>query len=597
MDGDKNYKNLEFKRDKKNNCFYLNSLQVFNNNIETAKEVIQSYLNSNGELESGKTILYAKTQSGKTVVSVVSVNMLIEELKAEGYKSKDIYTYYFSNLVSNKLRNQNVDDFELSNVDELSEFNFGHSRNYTKIISELNKLDSSKPQIAVVDESHFGNEKGTSCEKLIDTFSKFDKCFIIYVSATPYSLLAINNLPGPRNYNLVVYKPGKDYIGLSDLSNFKRLRETGDIVETYTAKQEKEGLGKQNELYLTQFGKEIIDLYLYRFEKGIVGNLVLRLIGVKANNIESLINEYMSTKGLEPIDHFSVEDLSSKANKGENKLDKISKKPIKPRVFIVRNSGRAGIRINNKDAISIFVETFSNKDSVVAQSAAGRFTGYGSLGDTLIYTNLEAIKRIIAFEEKMFSDDTEFDSQTWFPSSNELQTEVKVETRYEIVFFPATKKVLSDYYKEKEQFDADRKLNLINIGDKNSREYKIIDQTRFGIETTNDNKRSYKDLLLFINNVREVRSTSIISKSSPLRKRGLNHVNGYINGPCLSNDKLAQEYYTFMAKLKENKVKDCNGNLIDDKKHYIIISNDLPKQLNFVKLKKEDLSDKMSDIL
>jgi hypothetical protein len=124
---------LKFIYNEKDNNYKLNSLIAYDNGINTAKELSDTFFNKS-KVMSGctKTILFAITQSGKTVVSAVACNIIIDRLLQQGYPKRNIDCYYFSNLSSNQLRNQNAKDFALTNIDQRCIFTSGHLNNYKK---------------------------------------------------------------------------------------------------------------------------------------------------------------------------------------------------------------------------------------------------------------------------------------------------------------------------------------------------------------------------------------------------------------------------------------------------------------------------------
>lgn len=577
--------NVKFIYNKEANNYKLNSLTVYDNSIKTAEQLANTFFDK-GKAIAGcnKTILFAKTQSGKTVVSATACNIIVDRLQQQGYQGKNIDCYYFSNLSSNELRDQNGDDFASTNIDQQCIFVAGHLGNYKKALTKIKDKDSTRPQVIVIDESHIANHKESKFEELITKFeNKFDTVLVIYVSATPYSLLAVNYLPGEQKYNVIVYHPGKNYVGLKELLAAGKIKNTKQVIKPYSSVDEKKGLGTKGELYLTDFGKDIIKEYLDNFDKGNKGNLVIRLTGKKADNVEDLIEEYMASLGKFAFTDYTYADVSPTANSGDSKLRSINVAPAKYRIYVIRGAARAGIRIENKNAISMFVESTGDQNDSVVQAGVGRFTGYGSIPNTIIYTNLKSVKTVNEFNSSIFdgnnSNSNTLDLQDWFPSSAHNKPAIKLENQYKITFELLTKEVIQRLKEEKTQFE---KVNTDR-------------EARFEVRSSGYAERYYDDLELFIRNRIKIHNNYIIASSSPLRKRSFTILYGYLDGPSSRKPEWKERYENVMNFLTSLNVPTKEGSLINKTQPYVLQVEELPAILITNPTQYSDISERMSE--
>lgn len=594
--------NIEFELE--NDHYKLASLTpVYDNNIDAAIEVSDTYFD-NGAILQGciKTVLLAATQSGKTSVSAVSANIIVDRLTSAGIDARKIDVYYCSNLANNDLREQNKRDFINTNISEQCNFQALHLHNYKKLIEELEGKDHTRIQILYFDESHYSNHEDGLFEQVIDKFeTTFDTVYALYISATPYSLLASNYLNKCGKYNVVVYYPGKGYNGVKNLLDQQLIKDTNHVVKAFTTADEKKGLGTKGELYLTDFGKSVINEYIANFDKGIKGNFIARLTGRKANAFEDLLEDYMVSKGLFPFTNYTFKDISATVN-GTNDLPEIEVKPSKYRFFIIRGTARAGIRINNKQAISMWVESMTKQNDSVYQAAVGRFTGYGQLPNCIIYANLKAVQTVVQFNDELFgSYASSINLQEWFPTSAHHKPDIKLQRQYKTTFELIDKTVESRLIKEEDQYKQDKEEAKKNKSLSDIQ----LKSIRFKAETKGSSERHYSDLERFVDSNFVVNSDFVISEASPATF-GLRMEYLLLNGATALNkkgsntrnvNKFTPRYQHIMSELFQKGVKDTNGNLIDPSQHYALRIQELPKRIITSSTTQEVMSDVMSEII
>lgn len=604
--------------------------EVYQNNIDSAIDVVNSFKDYNGNFLTGcvRAILLAQTQSGKTAVTAVSANLLVDELIASGIPAGTIDVIYCSNISSNDLRKQNKLDFEATNLKQRGcTFNAIHLGNINKEVAKFNipfLFDRSRVKVLYIDEAHYSNNDNGLFDKLMNCYiNNFDVVYATYVSATPYSLLASNYIANCSKYPVVIYQPGKGYISLEYLFNNNQIRQTDDLVKSYTKAEANKGLGEVGQFYLTEFAKECIDLYLENFDKGLanqeivgiddrVGNWVGRLTGAKADAFEGLLESYLLTKGIFLNVDYDFEDTSPSKN-GINNLPLVEIKPIRYRFFVVRGTARAGIRIKNKNSVSMWIESKNKTGSSVAQAGCGRFTGYVK-HSCIIYADLETVRTIITFNDQVFNQQgsVNISSQDWFPSDNHLKSDVYLKHQYKTEFtllgseeeeyirgtnYPKLSKeakdalTLNDAGKLaslKTCYEADRRrkvsLGIPSAGSK-----------RLYVASSEKSQRTFKDLLSFSESNFTVRDTYAISDRTPAVK-SIETSFVLLDGPS-ANPKHSGGYFSMFTNLTNNNIPDTDGNLLDINQNYMITTSFAPDYIETNPVAPDQLSSNFSQVI
>ena len=374
------------------------------------KGVIKSY----AEYRRNHVILQAPTQSGKTTVMALLYLMCNDSFIKNMLGIKRIIYLTGDNQV--ELSNQNMKRFwkqcalpkppirisgknsctltEVSDkMDEYEEkgcipFLMIRNQDCKKFKNILNSLSNT---LIMIDESHYGTRQiNSQVNKLFQNFGKdFSgdpqklikyNTYVLSVSATPYNEERADDINngGDLLKGIVYYKPGKGYIGFSELYhknmieglNDNSVVKDRDKFDDFLSEQRK----KMDEIY-AETNKRCALIVRMQGEK-----TILRTLG--ENGLKKIASKYgfeikIITSEVENIDYFSAYDMIrfSQHEGGDNIL------------IIVKQGFSYGISI--PDDIKPYIATIydfrpaSGKDSTTdstEQGLLGRMTGYHPLG-------------------------------------------------------------------------------------------------------------------------------------------------------------------------------------------------------------------------
>lgn len=330
-----------------------------------------------------------KTQSGKTGV-MYSLIMEATNTSIDGYVPVT-NVFVITGLSSNEWKEQTktrLPEVLRENVFHRSELNKGF----------VKKIKGKKNILIIVDEIQIASQLKQSLHKsfsdILETKYMIENDIkIVEFSATPNG--TYGNLEyWEGHYKTVKIQPGLGYVGHKELYEQGRMFQCQDLtVQGHVEK-------------LHEKIQETFDSPKYHIIRTKVGDgqdecveVFKRVAGEGFNYL------YHDSENLESIDNI------------------LDKEPEKHTIIFLKEMARCA-KTFKKKFIGVWYERYvkSFNDDVAVQGLAGRATGYDDNGVSIVYTNLESMKRFIDLWEKDFSPEVPWDSNTTKYSERKKKT-------------------------------------------------------------------------------------------------------------------------------------------------------------------------------
>ena len=330
-----------------------------------------------------------KTQSGKTGV-MYSLIMEATNTSVDGYVPV-ANVFVITGLSSNEWKDQTK-----SRLPEILRENVFHRSELNKGFKE--KINGKKNILIIVDEIQIACQLKQSLHKsfsdILDTKYMIENDIkIVEFSATPNGTYG-NLEDWEGHYKTVKVHPGLGYVGHKELYEQGRLFQCRDLT---IQKHVEELYEKIQELYETS---------KYHIIRTKVGGgqdecveVFKRVVGDEFNYL------YHDSENLESIDNI------------------LDKQPEKHTVIFLKEMARCA-KTFKKEFIGVWYERYVKSfcDDIAVQGLAGRATGYDDNGVSIVYTNMESMRRFIDLWEKDFSPEVPWNSNTTKYSERKQKT-------------------------------------------------------------------------------------------------------------------------------------------------------------------------------
>ena len=373
---------------------------IHSNQIEAAKQIMLNWTKSDIEpiIRDRHSLLLAKMQSGKTGVFMA----LIYILKTNKSLSDTFEINHFLILTG-------MNDVGLENqLKKRLREGCGITKEEANQIVLKNKemadiIKSGRPillknHLVIIDESHYGNNAALNILPRFIELHGLDqknsstlidnKCFIISVSATPFSELQNDLIESKTRIEL---KTDNNYFGPREFLDLELIKSSFSL---------KDGMDEF---------KGLLDSQLTRMKETFkLGAVVVRTNKKIIDSIDDSLSEKWNVIQFygNNIDYEKMELQIS-----QFKLDQVDPMyPKKPLLFLIKGSHRAGITIHKglKKFIYMIFDTPGAETHASAQGLVGRMCGYYPKGEkpiTEFYTSISAMEEYNEWLSNSFSNE------------------------------------------------------------------------------------------------------------------------------------------------------------------------------------------------
>ena len=349
---------------------------MYQNQRKAANDIISEFT------QDRNTLLVAaqgKTQSGKTGV-MYSLIMEATDTSIDGYVPV-MNVFVITGLSSNEWKEQTKE-----RLPEILCDNVFHRSNLNNEF--VKKIKGKKNILIIVDEIQIACKLKQSLHKsfegILDTTYMIENDIkIVEFSATPNG--TYGNLEYWGNHSKTVkIQPGIGYVGHKELYEQGRIYQCEDLTI-------KENVEKLNEMIQGTFNSPKY-------------HIIRTKIGGSQDECVEVFKQVIGD------DYDYLYHDSGNLGSIDNILDK---EPSKHTVIFLKEMARCS-KTFKKKFIGIWYERYvkSFNDDVAVQGLAGRATGYDDNGLSIIYTNVESIKRYIDLWENDFSNEVAWCSNT-----------------------------------------------------------------------------------------------------------------------------------------------------------------------------------------
>lgn len=423
---------------------------IHDNQINSAKQIILSWLLNNDDNNNRHSILLAKMQSGKTGVFMSLIYILTKYDNIRNYFGIEKFSI-LTGMNDTGLEQQLIDRIVNQtgiNKDVAKDIVLKNSE--MKQIISIGENISIDNRLIIVDESHFGNTKDNN---VLPTFLiqhgidqqnspklKEKNVYFVSVSATPFDEF---NSDLANSKSLIELKNTPLYYGISEFFNLGLIKPNK----------------KLNNSTLNWFDEQI-NIQLKRMaDDNCTGAIIVRttnkdIIKYLNNNVNLTVNEFHGKE----IDY----DKFNKQYLGQFEYPKEhTYYPKKPLVILIKGTFRAGVSIDSivKKHIYAVFDSNDSQTHTTAQGLIGRLCGYYSSKiepKTHFYINNQAAEEYAEWESNNFSAD-------YLPTNNTYKTylvDEKINDEYVISgkHYKTFEVIINDYNDY-----LDNKKNIFNI--------------------------------------------------------------------------------------------------------------------------------------
>lgn len=396
---------------------HLHKSYVFDNQIETAKEIIYNFYSKQNRW----SLLFAEMQSGKSgtffsVPYIISRNKILSKKLEIDMFNDEINVFLLTGMNEKELISQFESDIQSFTGMDIKK-NVLHNSEMRKFLSrqesEWNMSDRSviermrKNSLILIDESHYGSDKNQILDKFLKNILKINpngdnldliknNIYVVSISATPMAEFLNANLSEFKK-KIVPLKNAKGYFGIIEMFDKNKVYHSFDLKSNLSIDR-------------------MIDTILSINENGYIlvrcpvkqQNLIIKRISErltsKSNSDISLKKAWGGRQISGPSGFLINYDQYSKStildNMGIN--DILDQKPDFKKIIFLKGLLRAGKRVNTKNVIMIH-DTSESKVDTTVQSLLGRCCGYGKNNDILIYCDKISADKYKKWVESSYS--------------------------------------------------------------------------------------------------------------------------------------------------------------------------------------------------
>lgn len=352
-------------------------------------------------------MIIAKTQSGKTGIISSIINEYYKRIpslindKSSNFpytQAQDIYVITGLSSVSWKSQTQ----------ERLPRDIKVYHRN--DLIKLANQIKNRKNILIIIDEVHIASKQDQTLYlffKEAGILSKQEMFIrnisVIELTATPFTTLS-DLMSWNGSARVLFAGHGEGYTGILNLLLTNRVKQAQDITkDTENTKCVKE--------YLTQLETDIQSFPTPRY------HIIRTPTGAKqVEFVNVLKKEFKYSYNIIYYDSESMESkISKKKNDNTRDINKIlEKRPKKHTLIFIKEMIRCSKTLE-KNNVGILYERMPRKpnNTVIIQGLLGRSTGYDDIGDSIIYTDIEAIHYHEKLWKSRFMGDLDFKKIHW----------------------------------------------------------------------------------------------------------------------------------------------------------------------------------------
>lgn len=288
----------------------------------------------------------------------------------------------------------------------INDANVIHRGQFNKSTVRFKDLENA---VLIIDECQIACKEEMGLDKLLERVGLKDLAYlkennvnIVEFSATPNSTL--NDIEHWDTYTKKHFmKPGEGYKGHSWLITNQRLRQAKDL---FISNDPPAGLTCDYEHHHNDAIKPATNAikdvkHVIETSYTVPRFHIIRTPA--ASKAETVIGRFQMI--------FGDQYVFKKCFNGEVQLmDELAKTPTKHTFLFIKEKARCAITFDRKDLIGVLYERLPKnpKDDVIVQGLSGRACGYNVDDDTIVFTNIDSIKRYVAMVESDFKERSGF---------------------------------------------------------------------------------------------------------------------------------------------------------------------------------------------
>jgi hypothetical protein len=358
---------------------YTDTSYVFDNQIETAKEIIYNFYTKTNRW----CLLFAEMQSGKSgtffsIPYIIGKNsILINKLGIDMF-GNDINIFLLTGMNEKELIKQFETDINNFTGMALTK-NVLHNSEMQKFLKtdESNWLPSDKlvidrmrkNSLILIDESHYGSDKNQILDKFIKNILNINpngdnenliknNIYVVSISATPMAEFLNANVSDFKK-KIIPLKNSIGYFGIEEMFKMNKVHSSFDL---------------KSNLSIDRFIDTILNINK-------IGYIIVRCTKKQQDLIENRMGNRLISN-INIIDYYRYGKKMILDNTGINEI--LDQVPSKKTIIFLRGLLRAGQRIKSENIIMIH-DTSDSKVDTTVQSLLGRCCGYNKNKDILIY--------------------------------------------------------------------------------------------------------------------------------------------------------------------------------------------------------------------
>lgn len=380
----------------------LSKSYVFDNQIETAKEIIFNFYTKNNK--NRWCLLFAEMQSGKSgtffsVPYIVSRNkILVDKLKIDMIND-EINVFLLTGMNEKELISQFEKDIISFTGMDISK-NVLHNSEMRKFLSKeescwsisdsmlINRM--RKNSLILIDESHYGSDRNQILDKFLRKIIKINpngdnvplsenNIYVVSISATPMAEFINANISDFKK-KIIPLKNSDGYYGIEEMFKNKKIFNSFDL---------------KDDTSVDRFLDTIINL-----NKN--GYILVRCSKKEQDRILKRIGERRINSLSKPIHYDQYCKSTILDNMGINEI--LHQYPSMKTIIFLKGLLRAGKRVDTNNVIMVHDTSISNVDTTV-QSLLGRCCGYGKNKNIDIYCDRVSAEKYKKWVENEFKLD------------------------------------------------------------------------------------------------------------------------------------------------------------------------------------------------
>ena len=373
---------------------------VFNNQIETAKDIIYNFYTKSVRW----CLLFAEMQSGKSgtffsVPYIIQRNQsLVSKLGIDVF-DKSINVFLLTGMNEKELINQFVEDIKGFTGRSLQK-NVLHNAEMRKF---LNKEESTwlptdkqvidrmkKNSLILIDESHYGSDKNQILDKFLRKILKINpngdsseleknNQYVVSISATPMAEFLNCSISNFKK-KIIPLKNANGYYGITQMFDNNKVQRSYDLGDNGS---------------VDNFINRIIKLPK-------PGYILVRCTQKQQNRVLERLNDTKVNPNIipEPINYDRYSKSTILDNQGIN--DILSQPTNSKQIIFLKGLLRAGKRVFTDNIVMVH-DTSESKVDTTAQSLLGRCCGYFKNDEIEICCDYDAAKKYRDWVDSGFS--------------------------------------------------------------------------------------------------------------------------------------------------------------------------------------------------